>query len=243
MQTQQSNMAAVLPARNVGPSPPLDKLFRATESKFTQEETRQVLELLKKILGDHSRDTLYEWLLLLHKQGQITENNVVLLEMYLASQSSNKEEIEKEIGIYKKELPKARPVLTGRDEEIKRTTTKLQTDDSAIVNLYGESGVGKTTLAKEICHRWNDESKEGRSVVVDLREVKEMKLVYFHILQALEPQKTIPIYEQEAVLKRVRQLKKEDKLVLLLLDNSEQFAGGKDKESKTLRTVFLGFLK
>ena len=168
---------------------------------------------------------------------------MVLLEKYLAKQSSNKEEIEKEVGIYKKELPKARPVLTGRDEEIKRTTTKLQIDDSTIVNLYGESGVGKTTLAKEICHRWNDESKEGRSLVVDLRGVRKMKLVYFHILQALEPLKTIPIYEEEAVLKRVRQLKKEDKLVLVLLDNSEQFAGGKDKESKNLRTAFLGFLK
>ena len=235
--------ADVLLAINVGPSPRLDKLFRATESKFTQEETQQVLKFSKEILGDHSRDTLYDWLLLLRKQGQITEDNVVLLEKYLAKQSSNKEEIEKEVGIYKKELPKARPVLTGRDEEIKITTTKLQTDESAIVSLYGESGVGKTTLAKEICHRWSEESREGRSLVVDLREVKEMKFVYFHILQALEPQKTIPIYEQEAVLKRVRQFKKEDKLVLVLLDNSEQFAGGKDKESKNLRTAFLGFLK
>ena len=112
--------AAVLPARNVGPSPRLDNLFRATASKFTHKETQPVLKLLKEILGDHSRDTLYDWLLLLRKQGQITENNVVLLEKYLAKQSSNKEEIEKEVGIYRNELQKARPVLTGRDEEIER---------------------------------------------------------------------------------------------------------------------------
>ena len=224
----------------VGPSPQLDKLFRATASKFTQEETQQVLKFSKEILGDHSRDTLYDWLLLLRKQGQITEDNVVLLEKYLAKQSSNKEEIEKEVGIYKKELPKARLVLTGRDEEIKRITTTLQID---VVNLYGASGVGKTTLAKEICHGWNEESREGRSLVVDLRGVREMKFVYFRILQALEPQKVTPNYEETEVLKRVRQLTKEDKLVLLLLDNSEQFAGGKDKESKNLRTAFLGFLE
>ena len=54
-------------------------------------------------------------------------------------------------------------------------TTKLETDESAIVNLYGESGVGKTALARKICHRWNEESKDGRSLVVDLRDVKEMK--------------------------------------------------------------------
>ena len=236
---------AVLPAINVnvGPSPRLDELLRSTASNFTQEETQPVLEHSKEVLGDHDRDTLYELLLLFCKQGQITEDNVVLLEKYLASQSSNKEDIEKEVRIYKNELRKERPVLTGRDGELETTATKLQTDKSVIINLYGESGVGKTTLAKEICHRWNKDSKEGRSLVVDLREVKEMKLVYFHILQALEPPKTIPIYEQEAVLKRVRQLKKEDKLVLVLLDNSEQFAGGKDKESKNLRTAFLGFLK
>ena len=223
--------------------PRLDTLFRATDSNFTQEETQNVFKFSKEILGNNSRDTLYAWLLLLLKQGQITENNVVLLEKYLATQSSNKEEIEKEVEIYKKELQKARPVITGRDEEIERITTKLQTDENAILNLHGASGVGKTTLAKEICHRWDEKLKEGRSLDVDLREVKEMKLVYFHILQALEPLKTIPTYEQEAVLKRVRQLKKEDKLVLVLLDNSEQFAGGKDKESKNLRTAFLGFLK
>lgn len=38
-----------------------------------------------------------------------------------------------------------------------------------VVHLHGSAGVGKTTLAKEICEKWN-----GKKHVFDLREAKDM---------------------------------------------------------------------
>ena len=108
-----------------------------------------------------------------------------------------------------------------------------------VVNLYGSGGVGKTTLGKEICRKW-----PGRHIFVDLREVTDMKDVYFHIMLALDPERTVITYDENPVIELLLLRaggRRGD--ILLLLDNVDQFAGGDDDDAKSLNTEFIRFLQ
>ena len=115
---------------------------------------------------------------------------------------------------------------------------RLMGSKPAIVNLFGSSGEGKTTLGKEICQKWPGK----HHIWVDLREVTEMKDVYFHILLALDTNKTIIAYDENPVIEQLRTLREEERGdVLLVLDNVDNFSGG-DEEAEELRTDFMAFL-
>ena len=108
-----------------------------------------------------------------------------------------------------------------------------------ILNLYGSSGVGKTTIGKEICHRW-----PRKHIFVDLREVTEMKDVYFHIMLELDSTRTVIKYDDNPVIERLQKLLKEEQNdVLLVLDNADQFAGRGDDVAKSMNSMFKGFLQ
>ena len=63
--------------------------------------------------------------------------------------------------------PEPEKESSGRIKEVKKIIGKLKV--KPVVNLYGSAGVGKTTLSKEICEKWN-----GEKHVFDLREAKDM---------------------------------------------------------------------
>ena len=107
-----------------------------------------------------------------------------------------------------------------------------------ILNLYGSSGVGKTTIGKEICHRW-----PRKHIFVDLREVTEMKDVYFHVMLQLDSTRTVIKYDDNPVIERLQKvLEEEQSDVLLLMDNVDQFSVGDDDVSKSMNSMFKGFL-
>ena len=108
-----------------------------------------------------------------------------------------------------------------------------------IVNLHGSSGVGKTTLAKEICLKWPGKHR----ISVDLRDVTKVEDVYFHIMLALDTERTIIKYDENPVIEQVQKLREEEQGdVLLLLDNADQFSGGDDNDAKSLNADFMAFL-
>lgn len=126
----------------------------------------------------------------------------------------------------------------GRQKDLEDIMARLMGSKPSIVNLFGSGGEGKTTLGKEICQKWPGKHR----IWVDLREVTEMKDVYFHVMLALETKKTIITYDESPVIEHLRTLREEERGdVLLVLDNVDNFSGG-DEEAEELRTDFMAFL-
>ena len=70
-----------------------------------------------------------------------------------------------------------------------------------------------------------------------------MKDVYFHVMLALDTERTVIRYDENPVIEQLQKLLKEGTGdVLLLLDNVDQFSGGDDDVAKTMNTNFIGFL-
>ena len=223
-------------------SPAQERLFQFVDQKMDEDEKLKVSEALGKVLGTKLMGSMYEALCLLLDQGQITKDNVNVIKDCIAERSNSGKEIKKEAEEYVKKLPEEYLSVTGRAEKIKIVTSKLETAENAVVNLFGVGGVGKTTVAREICRKWKNDSI-GRSVLVDLREVKVMEFVYGNILQALQQDQITLEFEEEAVFRRVRALTEQDKPVLVLLDNSDWFASAQNEEQRKLCVDFLSFLE
>jgi len=187
----------------------------------------------------HDED-LYSCLLLLANQGLLSNENLTLLENFVAPKSSKKEGIKERIESFKssrQQENEARYELKGRGSDLDDVMAKLR-GTKPIVNLYGSGGVGKTTLGKEICVKW-----PGKHIFVDLREVTEIKDVYFHIMFALDANRTVKKYDQNPVIEQLQKLLEEGVGdVLLLLDNVDQFSGGDGNVAKNMNTNFIDFL-
>lgn len=128
--------------------------------------------------------------------------------------------------------------VRGRERDLQDIMRKLN-GTKPIFNLCGSGGLGKTTLGKEICHKW-----PGTHISVDLSGITKMDNVYFHIMRALDTNRTVMTYDETPVIENLRKLLKEGQgHVLLLLDNLDKFAGGNDNVSKSMNKDFTGFLQ
>ena len=132
-------------------------------------------------------------------------------------------------------MTKPKDELKGRESDLQDIMKKL-TGTTLFLNLYGPGGVGKTTIGKELCIKW-----PGKSIFVDLREKREMKDVYFHIMLALDKERTVINYDDNPVIERFQELLREGEHVLLFLDNVEQFSGAV-KSAPVCLIKFSGFL-
>ena len=227
-------------------SPHLDRLLRDVTEKLSAEEISSVVASIKNTFEGNAEvqkeQDLYSCLQLFTRQGFLSDQNVTLLERFVACKSSKKKDIKQRIKNFKLSRQvevTPRQELKGRETDLQTVMAKLA-GEPAIVNLYGSGGLGKTTLAKEICLKW-----PGKSMAVDLRGVTKMKDVYFHVMLALDPQETIIKYEENPVVEQLRKLMNESQSdVLLLLDNADQLSGDDGSDhAKNLNTMLMGFLK
>ncbi len=230
-------------------SPPvLQQLFTNISPQFSSTESEDVVQSLKRNYGGKfnslGNQDLSSCLKLLEKHGHVSHNNLKLIEEFVAPKSNKEEDIKKAIESFKASLQERvepRKELQGRQDEIKKITKNLEAGQS-VVNLFGTAGVGKTTLANEVCSKWR-----GKHFVFDLREAKDMRAIYLNMMSAL--QLFIPIgfkldqsYVAKTIHDKIQPLKSEGQPVLFLLDNVEQFTSGQGKEGKNLKIAFVQFL-
>lgn len=171
-------------------SPEFGTLLRDLASSFTQKEQADIVQLVKRTIGGRfdslDNDDLYSCLTLLAKQGYVSETKLTLIEEFLTPKSNNPEQLKDTIETFKASCQlqfKTGNLLQGRDGEIKEILAKLETPELTVVNLYGLAGVGKTTLAKAVCTKWQE--MPGRMhFIFDLREVKTIAAFYLSIMRS-----------------------------------------------------------
>ena len=240
----RSKMAAIAIESPTG----LQQLFTNISSKFNPTESEDVVLSLKKnyggkfnLLDNHDLPSSFQ---LLEKHGHVADNKLTLIEKFVAPKSTKVEDIQKAIESFKASLPERvepRKELQGRRDEINNITKRLETGQSSAVNLFGSAGVGKTTLANEVCSKWR-----GKHFVFDLREAKDMRAIYLNMMSSVGLTVRIGFVDQSFVVTKIHeqiQLKSEGQPVLFLLDNVDQFTAGQGKEGKNLKTAFVQFLE
>ena len=225
----------------------LNRLFRDISSKFSSVEAAEVVKSSKRIYGEQfeslQNEDLLSCLNLFFKFGYVSNGKLRLLRDFVASKSKNEGEIKKAIDNYVKVNPRqvdSEKQMQGRDNDITKITGRLKAGRPSIVNLHGSGGVGKTTLAKEICAKWR-----GKSHIFDLREAKDMKAVYLKVMNMLDLAVPVGHIDPSSVVEKILEqvfMKSEGLPVLFLLDNADLFTLGEGKEGKNLKTAFMQFL-
>ena len=238
-------MASVLVDRPIASE--LNHFFGDISSKYSSVEAAEVVKSFKRIYGVQfeglQNEDLLSCLKLLFKFGYVSNVKLTLIRDFVASKSNNKEEIKKIIDNYIQFNPfqvDSEKQMQGRDNDITKITGKLKAGRPSIVNLHGSAGVGKTTLAKEICANWR-----GKYHIFDLREAKDMRAVYLKVMNTFGPAVPVGHFDPSSVVEKISEKASENSEglpVLFLLDNADQFTLGRGEEGEDLKTDFMQFL-
>jgi len=224
----------------------IQELFTSISPKFNSRESEDVVQSLKRNYGGkfNSMDDqgLLPCLQLLEKHGFVSDNHLTLIEDFVTPKSNQKEQVKEMINSFKESRQQQvdpEREFPGRQKELEEIMEKLETKgQSPVVNLFGSAGVGKTTLAKNVCSKW-----QGKQFVVDLRRAKDMREIYLSMMSSLGLTVPIAYVDQNYVVTQIHEeVQSLNQSVLFLLDNVEQFTAGQGKEGEKLKTAFVHFL-
>jgi len=126
-------------------------------------------------------------------------------------------QIRSDVGETSREVPLPSPSLIGREREIGEVIALLSRNDGgSIVTISGVGGVGKTTLARAVADRWND---DHFVVFVELASINRPDLMVSAIASALGIKESpgTPLLDSLKASLSTRPY-------FLLLDNFEQIA-------------------
>ena len=219
--------------------PALNSLFDQVSQKFDQTEAADVIHELKRRFPNKQlsfdQTDLYGALKQLYVLGDVDQDGDQKVLEILSKKASKKDDIFNLINIYKKASAPRKDDFVGRDADVSNII-KLVTDPRVPgINLFGDSGVGKTTLAKEVSRKL-----EGKfdPLFIDLRGTKDVNTVYFKVLEMFE----LPPwdYSKERIYTHLRNLTTK---TLLILDNVELFLSNKKEDGQKRREEFLEFLR
>jgi len=167
------------------------QLLRDLPSSFTEDKQRDVVQMIKETFRGRfesiDNDDLYSCLTILANEGYVSETKLKLME-FIAPKSNSPEQVKERIELFKasnKLKCETKSVLQGRDGDIKDILMKLETDQFPILNLYGSAGVGKTTLARKVCSKWQGKTFRCH-YVFDLRKTKNVNELCIDIMSTLE---------------------------------------------------------
>ena len=234
-----SKMAATEAVQSTNVSS-LDDLLQTVAKSFSEEEMKDVVNWTKNVLqGEYTKlpeDDLSKCFDLLRQHDRVSETDTSGIEFFaeiFCKEETTKGSISKEIEAYKEKHYQAQqdtaatPQLIGRDEDVRKILEELQgrvlaqassvsSEHIRAVNLYGEGGVGKTCLADEVARQLCANS-DYRSIVVNLRDITEMKHVYFEVLRNFGYSSVFS--DPERIYSDIEKLENE---LVLVFDNTEE---------------------
>ncbi|CAH3189199.1 unnamed protein product [Porites lobata] len=209
----------------------IHQLFRDISLKFSPAESEDVVQSVKRIYGEQfkslGKQDLMSCLGRSYEFGYVTDTKLTLIKEFIATKSSNENDINQRIEDFETFRPpqsELEKILGERSDEITKIMEILENRQKPIVNLYG---VGKSTVAKEICGKWG-----GQTYVVDLKEAENMRAVCLNIMTTLG----LPVFfdTEHIILDSPENGFSADHSILLVLDNFEDSTKGKQKKVKDL---------
>ena len=229
-------------------TPNIESFLRNISQSFSDEEMKEAINWTRNVLqGEYTKlpeDDLFQCFHLLNQHGRLSETDTSGIEFYADRfcRENNKNLISKKIEDFKKTYhcdqdESGAELFVGRDADIESIVAKLQPHTATSesfrgVNLHGEGGVGKTVLAEFVAKRLCT-NRECRSITINVREISDIKHVYFDILRKLQQPVIFP--DADRVYTYIKNLQND---LILVFDNTEDFLLNGEDFKSFLRDVF-----
>jgi DNA polymerase III delta prime subunit len=213
----------------------VERILQELAESFSELEIRNVVGFTKNTLGGEflkmPEDGVFQCFEELRNQGRISSKNIELLG-YFADNSSNSTSIKEKIENLNRRRMKDKKyggAFVGREDDVHAVIDCLTSRTRAVLNLHGEPGVGKTTLAERVADLMVSENMVKHQRRVNLRQIKELRVICLAVLHAFNSPKILkpcPEYVYEVI-------ENLEVNSILIFDNAEElFSQDSSKENE-----------